>query len=64
MTSGDPTYVGPLAGVALGLAVYHVLEPALKASVDETIYDEQVGLMEDALPSEELADLVKTIRGD
>ncbi|HAF50075.1 MAG TPA: hypothetical protein DCL04_03080 [Synergistaceae bacterium] len=27
VTVGDPTFVGPLAGVPLGLPVYHILEP-------------------------------------
>lgn len=62
VTTGDPTYVGPLAGVALNLDVYHVLESDVKDGVDATIYDEQVGLMEDALPSAELAELVRSIR--
>ena len=26
VTAGDPTYAGPLAGVELGLRVYHVVE--------------------------------------
>ena len=26
VTAGDPTYAGPLAGIALGLRVYHVVE--------------------------------------
>lgn len=30
VTAGDPTWAGPLAGVSLGLKVYHVLEEELK----------------------------------
>ncbi len=26
VTAGDPTFAGPLAGVSLGLPVYHVFE--------------------------------------
>lgn len=44
VTAGDPTYAGPLAGVSLGLAVYHVFE--LKDQVDAGVYDEQCGMME------------------
>ena len=62
VTSGDPTYVGPLAGVALNLDVYHVLDNEVKMGVDGGLYDEQVGLMEDALPSEALAELVRSFR--
>ena len=31
VTAGDPTWAGPLAGVSLGLKVYHVLEEEVKA---------------------------------
>ena len=32
VTNGDPTFAGPLAGVSLGLRVYHVCEPEVKAN--------------------------------
>jgi glycine/sarcosine/betaine reductase complex component A len=55
VTAGDPTYAGPLAGVSLGLAVYHIFE--LKDEVDAQVYDDQCGMMEmvldvDAIKSE------------
>jgi glycine reductase len=46
VTVGDPAYVGPLAGVQLGLPVVHILEEDVKAQVDASVYDEQVGLLE------------------
>ena len=46
VTLGDPAYVGPLAGVQLGLPVIHILEEELKEQVDPAVYDEQVGLLE------------------
>jgi glycine/sarcosine/betaine reductase complex component A len=46
VTVGDPAYVGPLAGVQLGLPVVHILEEDVKAQVDAGVYDEQVGLLE------------------
>jgi glycine/sarcosine/betaine reductase complex component A len=46
VTLGDPAYVGPLAGVQLGLPVVHILEEDVKEQVDPSIYDEQVGLLE------------------
>jgi betaine reductase len=49
VTLGDPAYVGPLAGVQLGLPVMHILEDEIKEQVDPSIYDEQVGLLEMAL---------------
>lgn len=36
VTAGDPTFAGPLAGVQLGLRVYHAVEPEFKESVDRS----------------------------
>jgi hypothetical protein len=44
VTAGDPTFAGPLAGVSLGLPVYHIFE--LKDEVDAQVYDDQCGMME------------------
>lgn len=46
VTLGDPAYVGPLAGVQLGLPVVHILEEDIKEQIDPGVYDEQVGLLE------------------
>ena len=46
VTAGDPTYAGPLAGVKLGLSVYHICEDEVKAETDPAVYEEQVGMME------------------
>jgi betaine reductase len=54
VTMGDPAYVGPLAGVQLGLPVVHILEEDVKAQIDAGIYDEQVGLLEMTLDIEQV----------
>jgi betaine reductase len=59
---GDPTWAGPLAGVPLGLPVYHVTEPEFKAAVDPDIYRDQVELMELALDTEAIWSCVAEIR--
>ena len=46
VTLGDPAYVGPLAGVQLGLPVIHILEEDVKQQVEPSVYEEQVGLLE------------------
>ena len=46
VTAGDPTFAGPLAGVQLGLRVYHICEDGVKSEVDEGVYDEQISMME------------------
>ena len=40
MISGDPTYAGPLAGVQLGLPVYHIMETSVEAASDDAAYEE------------------------
>jgi betaine reductase len=49
VTEGDPTWAGPLAGEALGLPVFHVIEPEIKSQVDAAVYQAEVGLAELAL---------------
>ena len=56
VTLGDPTFAGPLTGVQLGLTVYHVCEPEMKAEFDEAVYDEQVGMMEMVLDVDAIRD--------
>lgn len=60
VTAGDPTYAGPLAGVSLGLRVYHIFE--LKDHVDAGVYDEQCGMMEMVLDVDAINNEVKSIR--
>ena len=38
VTQGDPAWAGVLAGVSLGLDVYHIAEPEIKAQVDAALY--------------------------
>jgi betaine reductase len=62
VTAGDPTFAGPLAGVSLGLAVYHVVEEAIKSTVAEDVYEDQVGMMEMVLECDEIAEEMSSIR--
>lgn len=64
VTAGDPTFAGPLAGVQLGLRVYHVVEPEFKNEVDPDVYDEQIGMMEMVLDVDEIIEEVKDIRDE
>ena len=49
MVNGDPSWAGPLAGVAMKLPVYHIMEPEVKGQIDPKVYEEHLGLMEIAL---------------
>ena len=62
VTAGDPTYAGPLTGVSLGLAVYHICEEAVKNAVDSGVYDEQISMMEMVLDVDEIVKEMETIR--
>lgn len=62
VTVGDPTYAGPLAGVQLGLPVYHILEDEIRSQIPEPVYGEQVGLMEMVLERDQLVEATKALR--
>lgn len=64
VAAGDPTYAGPLAGIALGLGVYHVVESEVKNEFDAAVYDEQCGMMEMVLDVDAIVGEVKTIRDE
>jgi betaine reductase len=60
---GDPAYVGPLAGVQLGLPVIHILEEEVKEQIDAGVYDEHVGLLEMTLDVERVRVAAKSFPG-
>ena len=59
VTAGDPSYVGPLAGVSLGLPVVHIFEDEVKEQVDPSVYEEQVGLLELALDTDAVKEAMR-----
>ena len=61
VSSGDPTFAGPLAGVSLGLKAYHMFE--LKDEVDPAVYEEQISMMEMVLDVDAIKAEVETYRG-
>lgn len=54
VVTGDPTFSGPLAGVSLGLPVYHILEPDVRAVIPEDVYDENIGIWVMAVEQEKI----------
>lgn len=44
VTAGDPSYAGPLAGVALKIPVYHILEDEVMSQVPESLREEKLQL--------------------
>lgn len=63
LVNGDPSWVGPLAGVALGLPVYHIMEPEIKAQIDPAVYKEHLELLEIALDVNKIAEGLNRVRG-
>ena len=62
VTAGDPTFAGPLAGVELGLRVYHCVEPEFKDEVPADVYDDQIGRMEMVLEVDDIIEMMQGIR--
>jgi len=62
VSNGDPTFAGPLAGVQLGLACYHVTEPEVKEEIDEEVYEEQISMMEMVLDVDAIIEETKKYR--
>ncbi len=62
VTHGDPTWAGPLAGVALELPVYHIMEPEILAQIDPEVRKEHLSIMEIALDVEKIAEGLNRVR--
>jgi glycine/sarcosine/betaine reductase complex component A len=61
---GDPAYVGPLAGIQLGLPVLHVFEDEVKRQADPAVYDAQIGFFELSFDTEVIREAMRRARGD
>jgi glycine/sarcosine/betaine reductase complex component A len=62
LTTGDPSYAGALAGVSLGLPIYHILEPEVRAEIPADVYDESAGIVSMIVDTEEVARKFQAIR--
>ena len=61
---GDPAWVGPLAGVQLGLPVLHVFEEVVKNQAAPAVYEEQVGFFEMTLDVDGVTEAMRRARGE
>ena len=64
VTAGDPTFAGPLAGVQLGLSVFHVCENEIKDEVDSSVYDDQISMMEMVMDVDDIHNEMSSIRDE
>lgn len=62
VTEGDPSWAGPLAGIALQLPVYHVLDEEVRSQFAADVADEQLAIAELVLEGEALSEAVKAVR--
>lgn len=62
VTQGDPSWAGPLAGIALNLPVYHILEPEVKEAIPAEVYEREVGFAIYSLDGEAIEVAVDRIR--
>ena len=62
VTEGDPAFVGPLAGVQLGLPVMHIFEDEVKRQVDPAVYQTQVGFLEMTLDADSVREVMGRVR--
>ena len=61
---GDPAWVGPLAGVQLGLPVVHVFENEVKTQADSSVYEERIGFFEMTLDVDGVKEAMRRARGE
>ncbi len=62
LINGDPSWVGPLAGVALDLPVFHIIEPEIKEQIAPEVYKEHLELMEIALDVDAITEGLNRVR--
>jgi glycine/sarcosine/betaine reductase complex component A len=62
VTMGDPTFAGPLAGIPLGLPVYHILEPDIVDRLPAELYAQHLQMAALTLDTDEIFEVVRRIR--
>ena len=62
VTVGDPAWAGVLAGVNLGLPVYHITEPEIKSQIEPGVYQKQVGITEMVMDIDEIIAALRQVR--
>jgi len=62
LVEGDPSYSGPLAGIPLGLPVYHILEEQVRLAIAPEVYEREVGPMEFVLDRDGITSALDQVR--
>jgi len=58
--NGDPSFAGPLAGVVLGLASYHILE--LKEYIPAEVWEAEMGMCELEVEEEQQQEILSVMQ--
>lgn len=62
LSQGDPSFVGPLAGVSLGLPLFHILEPAVLEIVPEDLRLKELEMMTMVVDQDQLVRVLDKYR--
>ncbi len=62
LVHGDPSWLGPLAGVALDLPVYHIMEPEIVDQIDPVLRKEHLELFAIALDVDKITEGLNRVR--
>ncbi len=62
VTVGDPSFMGPLAGVPLGLHVLHIFDDTLKNAVPTETYADEIGFLEMTLDADDVRSRMQRLR--
>ena len=62
VVNGDPSWAGPLAGVAMKLRVFHILEPEIKDQLPTELFEKHLAIMDVALDVEKVSEALNRVR--
>ncbi len=62
VTQGDPSWAGALAGIAMGLPVYHILEPEIQEQIPAEVREQHLAVPEMVLDTAAIVEAVKGVR--
>lgn len=62
LSQGDPSFVGPLVGVALGPPLFHILEPAILETVPEDVRRKNLDMLSLVVDQDQLVRVLDKYR--
>ncbi len=62
LIGGDPSFLGALGGISLGLPVYHILEPEIKGQLDQACYERHIKPLQTGIDIPSITDMLRRDR--